>query len=141
MSRFDSVRDRLDDGRQPCPYDDHMGFRFQTVLAEPGKTVILADVDDRFHNPNGVLHGGFLCGLADSAMGSCMFTVLGDDETCVNVDLSVKFLRPTTAGTLRAEGTLLKEGRTTCVAQAHITDEDGRLVARAESTFLRVPDP
>lgn len=139
MSAIDRVRDRLEAGRPPCLYDEHMGFTFHVEEMERGRTVLSVDADERFHNPNGRAHGGLLCGLADSAMGSVMFTVLGDGETCTNVDLSIKFLRPTVTGALRAEGSVLKAGRTVCVAEARILDAEGRLVARAESTFLRMP--
>lgn len=139
MSALDRVKARLESGEQTCPYDEHMGFRFRLQETDRGRTVIDADVDERFHNPNGVTHGGLLAGLADSVMGSTMFTLLGDDETCTNVDLSIKYLRATVRGRLRGEGAVLKEGRTTCVVEARITDPEGRLVARAESTFLRLP--
>lgn len=139
MSALDRVVDRLRDGKQTCGYDEHMDFRFRLEESDRGRTVIHATVDERFHNPNGLAHGGLLAGLADSVMGSTMFTLLGDDETCTNVDLSIKYLRPTVEGTLRGEGAVLKEGRTTCVVEARITDAEGRLVARAESTFLRLP--
>lgn len=139
MPAIDRIRPRLETGKPPCRYDEHMGFTFHLAAMERGRTVLSVDVGERFHNPNDVAHGGLLSGLADSAMGSVMFTVLDDGETCTNVDLSIKFLRPTGAGTLRAEGSVLKTGRKVCVAEARITDEDGRLVARAESTFLRMP--
>jgi uncharacterized protein (TIGR00369 family) len=137
MSRFKSVQERVEAGLQPCAYDDHMGFRFQLGEMERGRTVILADVAEPMHNPMGTVHGGVLCGLADSAMGSAMFTILDDGEGCTNFDLAIRFLRPTRTGHLRAEGRILKEGRTICVAEALITDQDGELVARADSSFLR----
>jgi uncharacterized protein (TIGR00369 family) len=141
MSRFDAVRQRVEAGMQPCAYDEHMGFRFQVGEMERGRTVILADVGESMHNPMGTLHGGVLCGLADSAMGSAMFTILDDGEGCTNFDLAIRFLRPTRTGRLRAEGHIVKEGRTICVAEARITDEAGDLVARADSSFLRFAVP
>lgn len=139
MSRFDAVKARLDAGGQVCDYDETMGFRFQRDEVDVGRTVLEATVTQAHRNPNGVLHGGFLAGLADSCLGSCMFTLLADDESCTNVDLDLRFLRPALVGDrLRAESETVKVGRTTTVLDCRITDEHGRLVATARSTFLRL---
>ena len=36
--------------------------------------------DDRFNNPIGTVHGGFLAVFADEVMGSCMATTLKEGE-------------------------------------------------------------
>ena len=54
------------------------------------------------------------------------------------MDLTTKFLR---AGDRRlrpapCEGTVLQRGRRTALAQASLTDEQGRLIAHATSTCM-----
>jgi uncharacterized protein (TIGR00369 family) len=55
-----------------------------------------------------------------------------------SLDLNVKFLRPATVGSgvLRCEGTVIKRGRLTALAEARLTDDAGRLVAHATSSCL-----
>lgn len=98
----------------PIPYDAAMGFRL--VSWSPDGAVVAADVDGRFANPTGVLHGGVLMRLADSAMGLTVTGLLGEGQAGTNMDFQMRFLRPT------------KDGR--------LTDAAGKLVARASSAFL-----
>ena len=139
MRRIERLRPRLEAGRQLCEYDERLGFRVDADALQRGEAVITADVDARWHNPEATAHGGVVAGLADTAMGLTMYLLLDEDTGCTNIDLNVKFLRPVTTGRLRAEGTVLKEGRTLCLVEAHIRDEQDRLVARADSTFMKLP--
>ena len=92
-----------------------------------------------FHyNPLGVVHGGVLSTLLDTAAGCAVHSTLAAGEAYTSLDLSVKFLRAVTvdSGILTAEGTVLQRGRRTALAQAQLTDESGRLVAHATSSCM-----
>jgi uncharacterized protein (TIGR00369 family) len=123
-------------GDKPLPhYDRHMGFRL--VSWSPDGAVLETDIaPGQWANPSGVLHGGVLTGLADSAMGLTMGGQLGPGRTGTNTDLSIRFLRPTTGGRLTATARVVRRGRRTMVLEADVTDAAGKLVARASSTFL-----
>lgn len=121
-------------------YDAHMGFRVVANETRRGHAVVEATVGERDWNPMEVLHGGVVAGLADTAMGVCMTGLLAPGEGCTNLELSVRFLRATTAGTLRATAVPLREGRRITVVEARVTDDHARLVARADSAFLRLAD-
>jgi len=122
----------------PIPYDAHMGFRL--VSWSPEGAVVEADVDGRFANPTGVLHGGVLMGLADSAMGLTVTGLLGAGEAGTNTDLQMRFLRPTAGtGTLRATARVVRRGRRALVLECDVADAAGKLVARASSQFLVLP--
>lgn len=134
MHRAQELRDIAAGKRPPIPYDGHMGFRL--VAWSPDGAVVEADVDGRFANPTGVLHGGVLMGLADSAMGLTVTGLLADGQAGTNTDLQMRFLRPTKAGRLTATARVVRRGRRTLVLEADILDAAGKLVARASSTFL-----
>lgn len=115
-------------------YDEHMGFR--RIRAEDGAAVYEADVDASLHNPTGRLHGGVLAGLADTTMGAA-FLSLGDNGT--NTDLDLRFLRPMDAGRLTATARCVKHGRRLSVFACDVEDDQGRLVATAQSQFVVLP--
>ncbi len=122
-------------GTRPLPaYDRHMGFHLASW--SPDGAVVEADVNERFANPAGVLHGGVLAGLCDSAMGFTVSGLMGPGESCTNTDLQVRFLRPTAAATLRATARVIRRGRRVVAMECDVVDAEGRLVARASSTFL-----
>lgn len=104
----------------------------------PGRTVWRARVDDRFLNPAGVVQGGFLAAILDSAMGASAVTVMGDRRVAVaNTEMKVSFLRPVRSGELlTCVATVLKPGKVISFVEAKIMDAEERLVATASSTYL-----
>jgi uncharacterized protein (TIGR00369 family) len=102
----------------------------------PGRATMEMDVDERLANPMGTLHGGVLCDLADAAMGIAYASELERGETFTTLELKINFMKPVWRGHLRAEGKVVKRGRTVGLVECDVLDEKGSLVARASSTCL-----
>lgn len=106
----------------------------------PGTTVWTMLADERFANPAGTIQGGFLTALCDTAMGSATVTWARGAERKVfsaNVEIKVSFLGPAHVGTkLSCTGTVISGGRRVAFAEAQVVDQDGRVVARASSTYV-----
>lgn len=134
MHRADEMRAIAAGEKPPIPYDAHMGFRL--VSWTPEGAVVEVDVDQRFANPTGVLHGGVLMGLADSAMGLTVTGLLDAGQAGTNTDLQMRFLRPTKTGTLTATARIVRKGRRVLVLECDVMDRAGRLVAKASSNFM-----
>ena len=82
----------------PPPITRLLGFVVKSV--EPGRAVFEMEVDERYHNPLGTLHGGVYCDLADAAMGYAYAATLADGETFTTVELKINFLRAVRTGRL-----------------------------------------
>jgi uncharacterized protein (TIGR00369 family) len=78
----------------------------------------------------GVMHGGALMALADTAGALVAFLGLPDGATTATMTSATQLLRPVTAGTVRAEAVPLHRGRAAVTAQTSLFDDDGRLVAQ-----------
>lgn len=104
----------------------------------PGKSTWTMRADERFENPAGLLQGGFLAALCDSAMGAAAVThAAGRRVHVANAELKVSFLGPVRSGAeLRCEAGVVAGGARTAFLEASVTDGDGRIVARASSTYL-----
>src|SRR5687768_1294678 len=110
---------------------------FTVVSAEPGKVTCRMQTDPARHgNPMGTVHGGILCDIADAAMGLAHASLLGEGESFTTLELKMNFLRPVWNATLTAVGDVVKAGATVSLVECTITDEQGRMVARASSTCL-----
>ena len=120
--------------RAAPPIAKTLGFRL--LSARDGEAVFEMDVDERFWNPMGTLHGGILCDLADAAMGFAYASMLTEKESFTTVELKINFLRPVVKGRLRATGKIVKKGRKIGLVDCDVTDERGKLVARASSTCM-----
>ncbi len=104
----------------------------------PGRTVWVMGADERFANPAGILQGGFVAALCDSAMGASAVTFAGARKVSVaNAELKVSFLAPVAVDdTLTCEAVVVSGGSRTAFVEASVTGADGTLVARASSTYL-----
>lgn len=78
----------------------------------------------------GVMHGGVLMSLADTAGALVAFLGLPDGATTATITSTTQLLRPVTGGTVRAVAVPLHRGRTTVTAQTSLFDTDRRLVAQ-----------
>jgi uncharacterized protein (TIGR00369 family) len=140
MSTMLETARRIIAGDLPAaPFPAMVGMTLTAV--EPGRARMEVTVDARHANPMGTLHGGVPCTLADSAMGLAYASTLAEGESFTTLELKINFLRPVWSGKLVAEGTVVQRGRTVGVAECSVTDEQGRLIARASSTCLTLREP
>ena len=104
----------------------------------PGQTVWTMKVDERFLNPAGIVQGGFIAAMLDSAMGASAVTGAGKKNISVaNTEMKVSFLRPAKLGsTLTCTAQVLKPGSVISFLEAKVTDEAGQLIATASSSDL-----
>lgn len=120
----------------PPPVAELLGARLVSV--EKGEVVFEMDPAEFHYNPIGSVHGGVYATLLDSAAGCAVHSLLPAGTGYVSLDLAVRFLRPirTETGTVTCTGTVAHHGRQTALAEARLTDADGRLLATASSTCL-----
>ena len=104
----------------------------------PGQTVWTMKVDERFLNPAGIVQGGFIAAMLDSAMGASAVTGAGKKNISVaNTEMKVSFLRPAKLGsTLTCTAQVLKPGSVISFLEAKVTNEAGQLIATASSSYL-----
>jgi acyl-coenzyme A thioesterase PaaI-like protein len=120
----------------------------------PGTTVWRAGADERFCNPAGIIQGGFLAAICDSAMGASALTFAKDRKVFArNAEIKVSFLAAVApARMLECVAKVISGGRSAAFIEAELSDigvfgpgpiatwqgsgEPGRLVAKATSTYL-----
>ena len=101
-----------------------------------GAVVAFLEVDDRHLNPNGIVHGGVVFTLADTAMGWATLAVLDDGQICASIEVSVRYLRPIPGGRLVATASVLRAGRRIVHLECSVTvDGDDRPVAMLQGSF------
>jgi len=111
-----------------------IGFKAKEI-ADGRATVTLA-AGPQHANPMGTLHGGILCDIADAAMGMAFASTLAPEESFTTVELKINFFRPVWKANLKAEGKVVRRGKTIGYTECEITDEGGHLVAKASSTCM-----
>ena len=83
----------------------------------------------------GMMHGGALMSLADSAGGLCTFLNLPDTARgTATIDSKTKFFAPVREGWVTGVTRPLHTGKRTIVVDTELFDDSGRLVARVTQT-------
>lgn len=111
-----------------------VGFNVKDVAQ--GRATVLLAAGPQHANPMGTLHGGILCDIADAAMGMAFQSTLAPEESFTTVELKINFFRPVWQAQLKAEGAVVERGRTVGYVECNITDEQNRLIAKANSTCM-----
>lgn len=109
--------------------------------SEPGKSVWQMLADERFANPVGIIQGGFVAAFADSAMGAASVTFARERKVfSANAEIKVSFLKPAKVGTtLTCTALVISGGGRAAFIEAEVVDSEGRMVAKASSTYLLTP--
>jgi uncharacterized protein (TIGR00369 family) len=114
------------------PFYGWMGL---TLLdARPGEVELALDAEPGHLNLQGLVHGGVLATLADTAGGLAIRTKLGPGRRHVTVQLGVQFLSAGTPGRIVALGRAVRVGRQIGYAETEVRDGGGKLLATAQAT-------
>ena len=113
----------------------------QIVLLEPGLCVIEMSYAAGVSQQNGYFHGGAVGAIADSAAGYAAYSLMPAGSDILTVEYKLNLVRPAVPPTLRAEGRVLRAGKTLSVCRADVyCTANGRLEACAllQSTLMRL---
>jgi uncharacterized protein (TIGR00369 family) len=131
-------RERLFALIDEAPFVRHMGMRI-TDLAWGRAIFEMTPAEFRLQ-PFGVVHGGNIATLIDSAtFWACYLSMGSDDDGLTSVDLKLNYLASARMEAFRCTGTLIKAGKTLSYAEADVRTSDGRLIAHGTSTLMRLP--
>ena len=103
-----------------------------------GRAIVTLQVAGHHMNRTGILHGGVMATLIDSACGlaGCYRAPPAPSRRAMTLSLHTQFLGPVLPGTrLTAEATQTGGGRQTFFTSCEVRDQDGRLVGRGDGTF------
>lgn len=125
--------ERLREVFSQVPYARLLGLEF--VGAERGSAAFAMDVREDLKRMGGILHGGAVVSLLDTAAACAVHTLLEPGDRTVTVDLTVHFLRPFGSGRLHARAQVLRAGRRIAFLSVEATDPAGVLIATVTTTY------
>ena len=101
----------------------------------PEAVVLTLDWKPELCTSNGLLHGGVIMALADSAGGACAFANLPEGATgTATIESKTNFMGAVKGGTITATSTVLHRGSSTIVVETAVLDAAGKLVAKITQT-------
>ena len=115
------------------PYVRLLGLEF--VGAERGSATFALEAREELMRLGGILHGGAVFSLLDTAAALAVHTILEPGDRTVTVDFTLHFLRPFGSGRLQARARVLRAGRRIAFLNVEATDPTGVLIATATTTY------
>ena len=107
----------------------------EVVAATPEEVHLRLEHQDRLCTAGGILHGGALMALGDTAGAYSAFLNLPDGATgTATIESKTNFFRAVRDGHVDAISRVLHSGRTTIVVETDLRDAEGRHVARVTQT-------
>jgi acyl-CoA thioesterase len=118
------------------PFAQLLGIELEDI--GPGTATLSLLVRKELKQNHGVVHGGAIASLIDTATAFAILSLLSPKERVTTVDLTISYLRPLTNGRIKAQAKVLRAGRRLFVVSADIFDKDGKRATTALSTYIKL---
>lgn len=113
-------------------------YNGMTIHQTEDTCTVSADVTEHLLNTHGIVHGGVLYTMADTAGGMLANKLLSYPVT-MNSDFH--FVSNVAKGTLIAEPTVIHCGHHICEMEVSVRTEDGTLLAHGNFTYYNIEQP
>lgn len=122
---------------QFCHDNSIIDFLGVEILPKENGCVDLAlEVKPHHSNPYGILHGGVLTTMADTAMGAAC---LMSNKKVVTVSMTLEFMHAVPMNTrIITDAKVLHEGRQIFICECNLIDAEKTLYAKASATFFAI---
>lgn len=125
------------DERRRSPFSAFLGAEMEEL--REGYARLSLVLEERHTNPNGVMHGGVITTMMDSALGAALGALRGPKarrNPHATVEMNASFLAGARPGDrIVVEGRVLRTGRTIAFGEAEARRGDGELIAKGRLTF------
>lgn len=126
--------EKLKAGAGKEPIAALLGMRL--VELTPGYAKIALKLKPEFQNFNGLTFGGIIVSVADQAFAYCMNSV---NHPSIASQFNIHFIAaPGPEDELIAEGRVVRSSRRVGIAEMTVTNQDGKLIAKATGTTIPV---
>ena len=135
--KLDAVQvERISRALDSVPFAGFLGIELDEI--DTGVATLSLEIKPELKQNHGVVHGGAIASLIDSATAFAIISLLPPDEHATTVDLTISYLRPLTKGRARAAARVVRSGKRLIVVSAELFDDAGTLAATALSTYIKI---
>jgi uncharacterized protein (TIGR00369 family) len=127
---------RIQKALSAVPYAKLLGIKLEHV--GKGTATLLMPVRKNLTQNHGVVHGGAVASLIDSATAFAIIPLLTATEKVTTVDLTITYLRPVSSGEMKAVAKVIRAGRRLIAVSAEVFNSDKTLTATALSTYIKI---
>ena len=116
-----------------APFEEYLGMRIEEAAA--GRAVLTMPFRVKHAQGKGLMHGGAITALADTAVAMAIKSLLPEGSHFVTTELCLKFHAPIHGGTVKAMAEAVREDDRTIKGVAEVFDGEGLKAATFTSVF------
>ncbi len=117
-------------------YAHFLGLKLGEV--KTGEATIHLEVRDELKQNQGVIHGGVVASIIDTASAFAVATRLEPGERVTTTDLTIHYLRPIAEGELTTRAQIIRAGRRLFVVSVDVCSDKQVLLATAVTGYLKL---
>ena len=116
-----------------CPYYRLLGMEVTEIKG--GESRIQMTFKKDLTHPYGIVHGGAMASLADSAVAMALGSLVEVKDRIATIEFKINFFLPVSKGELKAHAKIIHKGSKIAVGDVEVINEEGRLVAKVMATY------
>ena len=116
-----------------APFEEYLGMTIEE--AEGGKARLTMPFQVKHAQGKGLMHGGAVTALADTAVAMAIKSMLPEGSHFVTTELNLTFHAPIHGGTVTARAEAVRDGERTIRGTAEVFDDKGVKAATFTSVF------
>jgi len=115
-------------------------LNLRLLEADKGRVVFGAVPGRSHYNGMGVVHGGLVATLLDSALGCAINTLAPPGKVFTTLEIKINYTRPLTGevGPVRCEAHAIHVGSRVGTAEGRVVDANGKLYAHGTTTCILI---
>lgn len=118
---------------ETSPFSRYLGMTIESL--DEGYARIYMSCRQELKQIQGIIHGGALASLADTAVGLALATMIETYQRINTIEMKINFLASIREGQVVAEARILRKGKAVAVGDVSIFDEHGKMVAKSLMSY------
>jgi uncharacterized protein (TIGR00369 family) len=115
------------------PYYRLLGMEVTEI--REGESRIQMLFKEELTHPYGIVHGGAIASLADSAVAMALISLVEQKDRIATIEFKINFFVPISKGELKAHAKIIHKGSKTAVGDVEVINEKGKMVAKVIATY------
>ena len=115
------------------PYYRLLGMEITEI--REGESRIQMLFREELTHPYGIVHGGAIASLADSAVAMALIGLVEPKDRITTIEFKINFFVPISKGELKAHAKIIHKGSKTAVGDVDVVNGEGKLVAKVIATY------
>ena len=117
-----------------CPYFNLISMKIDSL--EMGRSILEVEIQEKHLQPYGIVHGGVYSSLIDAAAFWAAYSTVEGASGMTTVEMKLNYLAPAASGRFIARGKSIKTGKTLCLSEATVYDDNEKMLAHGTATLM-----